>query len=245
MTYNVPIFLINLDKSTEKMEFMKKQLTRLKLNYERISAVCGADLSAADIDAVYSSILNKTRYHRNLTVGEIGCYMSHRHAWKRICDNNIEFAIVLEDDVNIEKNFVSIFEHVEALKSFDLIKLADNRNIAPANIRALSSTAEIVSYSRIPNCATGYAISLSGAMKMLSRKKIFRPVDIDFQFCYELNLSVIGYRSYPITENDSFASDIVASNKGKHSNRSGPWRNLKFRFKVWRNRKFYQSAQLD
>ncbi len=244
MKNQIPLFVINLDSSTEKMTFMQKQLDRLALSFERISAVRGIDLSADEVSSVYSAELNRKRHHRNLSPGEIGCYMSHRKIWQNMLDENIEFAIIIEDDINIEPAFFSIDEHFEKLKQYDLIKLADNRAIKPAKIKSLNKEYELISYHRIPNCTTGYAISLSGARKMLSRKQFFRPVDIDIQFCHELEVSVVGFRPYPVTECADFNSDIVDFNDGRHSNRSTAWRNLRYRAIVWWNRKRRVSAVL-
>lgn len=244
MRDKLPLFVINLDSSKNKMAFMKNQLECAGLNYERISAVCGADFADAELKAVYSEKDNKKHYHRDLTLGEIGCYMSHRKAWQKMVAEHIELAVIVEDDVNIESSYFALADYIEILSSYDLIKLTDNQDISPANSRPLSTTAEVVSYNRIPNCTTGYIISISGAKKMLSRKQFFRPVDIDIQFCYELNVSVVGCRPYSITENHDFASDIVTVNQGKHSNRSRLWRNVKFRAILWWYRTFYQSAIL-
>lgn len=241
----VSVYLINLDCSPERLAKMDQQLVNQSIGYERISAVKGADLSPSDIDQVYSQALNKKNFRADLCLGEIGCYMSHRKIWRKMLDENVEFAVVLEDDLVIENNFGQLFEQFEQLKHYDLIKLADNRNIKPEQIKKISDDYELINFKKIPNCTTGYTVSLAGAKKLLSRDKFYRPVDIDMQFCRELGLSVAGLRPYPITENKEFFSDIIALNGGKHGKRSTFLRNLKYRITLWWFRKRYISADLS
>lgn len=48
-----PVFVINLDKSTERMAKISERLNQLGISYERIPAVYGADLSQEEIDKYY------------------------------------------------------------------------------------------------------------------------------------------------------------------------------------------------
>ena len=48
-----PVFVINLDKSTERMAKISKRLDELEIPFERMPAVYGADLSQEEIDKYY------------------------------------------------------------------------------------------------------------------------------------------------------------------------------------------------
>ena len=160
-------------------------------------------------------------------------------------EQDIEFAVILEDDLVINKNFFNLFSHIDILKKYEFIKLADNRNYSPVKAKKIDVEFELINYSKIPNCTTGYAISLKGAKKLLSREKFYRPVDIDIQFCKELDLSVYGLRPYPITENNHFDSNISTLNGGGHGSPTTTlFRNLKYRFTLWRMRKTHVSGAL-
>ena len=56
-----PVFVINLDKSTDRMVKVSKRLSELGIAFERISAVYGADLSQEEIDKYYCPELNKKK----------------------------------------------------------------------------------------------------------------------------------------------------------------------------------------
>ncbi|XP_065068694.1 glycosyltransferase 25 family member-like [Rhopilema esculentum] len=43
---------------------------------------------------------------RPITMGEVGCFLSHWNIWKEIVANKLEYVLVLEDDVRFEPDFV-------------------------------------------------------------------------------------------------------------------------------------------
>lgn len=240
-----PVYVINLDCAEDRMLSMDQQLSAIDVNYERIPAIKGNSLTETEINIEYSAALNKKYFRADLSLGEIGCYISHKNVWRKMVAENIEFAVILEDDMIIENNFIKLFSLTETLKKYDLIKLADNRNHQPKKITKLEQPFELINFTKIPNCATGYTISLAGAKKLLSRELFYRPVDIDMQFCQELGLSVYGLRPYPINENKSFTSDITSLNGGFHGNKSTSFiRNAKYRLHLWYLRKMYVSGEL-
>ncbi len=242
--FDLPTFIVNLDRCKDRYDQMEEELNKIGLTPQRISAVQGSILSNDDIAKIYCPESNKKYAHRDLTSGEIGCYMSHRNIWKKMIDENISLAIVLEDDVFVDRNILSLSNFKALLSAYDLIKLADNRNTQVANSKDLDDIHKLVSYSTIPNCTTGYAITLAGAKKMLSREKIYRPVDIDIQHCYEFGVSVAGIKPYPVTENKKWESEIAKNNGGKHSTKSTFLRNLKYRIKLAYYRQFYTSSEI-
>ncbi|AWB58637.1 MULTISPECIES: glycosyltransferase family 25 protein [Colwellia] len=242
---NCPVYVINLDCATERLLNMDKQLSEINVAFERIPAVKGNNLTTTEINQEYSKILNKKYFRADLSMGEIGCYISHRNVWRKMVAENIAFAVILEDDMNIESNFIQLFSLSETLSKYDLIKLADNRNHEPKQISSLDQQFELINFTKIPNCATGYTLNLAGAKKLLARDKFYRPVDIDMQFCQELDLSVFGLRPYPISENKNFASDITLLNGGFHGTKSTNFiRNIKYRIHLWYLRKTHLSGEL-
>ena len=241
---NIPIFVINMPQNTERKNKIESQLSKLGLAAAFIKAVVGKNLSDTEITALYNEKQNNANYHRNLTVGEIGCYASHRLAWKKLVDENISQAIILEDDSILSNTFIEVLENLSRLKEWDIIKLADDRNLEPAKSHPISSNLNCVSYYRVPNCTTGYAISINGAKKFLSRKRFFRPVDVDTQFHSELNLSVIGIRPYSVYPDDVQSEIVKMNTNGYHSNSSTFFRNIKHRLAMMLQRRKV-SSDLD
>ena len=103
---NYKVFLINLDRSTERLEKAAQQLNRLNVPFERITAVDGSQLTKAEIDAAFDIEQAERRTAYNLTIGEMGCYLSHGECWRRIIAEALDFAIVLEDDLVLDDGTV-------------------------------------------------------------------------------------------------------------------------------------------
>jgi glycosyl transferase, family 25 len=238
------IFVLNLDFSPERSASLQQQAKKLGLEIQRIAGVNGAGLTEEEIVNAYSPELNKKFYRHGLTRGEIGCYLGHKKIWQKILDENIKCAVILEDDCILETHFPQVLEAISNLENVEFIKLADNQHCPPAQTRPLSSDFMLVNYHRIPNCAIAYSLTPRGAKKLMRRKMIYRPVDIDMQFAREINLHILGLLPYPITHDPKFDSDITKVNGGFHHNRSTAWRNINYRLRIWWHRQVYYSGDL-
>ena len=91
------VYVINLDRSKDRMYNMHKNLNSLGIQYKRISAVDGEKLSIEEIEK-YADIMCRTVLcSRSI----IGCALSHMNAWKNIRDSNDKWHLILEDDIEI------------------------------------------------------------------------------------------------------------------------------------------------
>jgi GR25 family glycosyltransferase involved in LPS biosynthesis len=100
------VFVINLDRCVEKKKRMKKRLHNI--NHTFINAIDGKKLNDRKLKKMNGNVLKEWRdphSGRNITWGEIGCTLSHYNIYKRCVDNNIENAVILEDDVDIPNGF--------------------------------------------------------------------------------------------------------------------------------------------
>ena len=88
-------YLINMDKSRDRLEIMQKRLSTMGIDFERISAVDGSLLSPDELRIVHSP---NRRYPNALTLGEVGCFFSHKKCWETFIASGEPWALVLEDD---------------------------------------------------------------------------------------------------------------------------------------------------
>lgn len=232
-----PIFVINMANSIERWHTTSTRLHAIGLEGIRFEATVGKNLTKQEVTDWYSADLNLKHHHRDMTLGEIGCYVSHMRIWEKMRDEHIPFCIVLEDDLTIEPHLADVTTHFQKLNNWDLIKLSDNRANPFIDKAALNNELTLGNYLKVPNGCQGYALSLAGANKLLKRKPFFRPVDVDIQFHSEVNLNITGIKPYPVAEDLSFQSDISAINQGNHSNKSTFWRNLRHRKDMYFQRK--------
>jgi GR25 family glycosyltransferase involved in LPS biosynthesis len=118
---DIPIFIINLDKDTQRWDFIKYQLDFLNCkNYERISAVDMRKPNMLEFYkderiSLYTRFTIQKKYrcdHKQIDrTGAIGSTLSHYKIWQKIIDNNIDIAIILEDDMHMMSNFYDIIQN--------------------------------------------------------------------------------------------------------------------------------------
>ena len=95
-------FVINLDASVDRLKAISHQLNCLNVSFSRVAAVDGKRLSQNEIKKLSYAIDDRdirVRYTRDLTPGEIGCFLSHRKCWQMLLESSHEWALILEDDI--------------------------------------------------------------------------------------------------------------------------------------------------
>lgn len=117
------IFVLNLDRATQRWENIQRVMSAADLSIERLSGIDGRQLSPQELTQ-QSSFLARTFQPR----GVIGCYLSHRKFWQTIVDRNLDSAILFEDDVQLVPDFKNMLQsRLHQLKedglSYDVIFL--------------------------------------------------------------------------------------------------------------------------
>ena len=98
------LFVINMDGSVERMANIGEQLNSLCVQYQRVSAIDGRKLSESEFNRLtypLTHIGSKVKFTRELTKGEVGCFLSHKLCWEKLLTSNEKWALILEDDVVI------------------------------------------------------------------------------------------------------------------------------------------------
>ncbi|MEG5839030.1 glycosyltransferase family 25 protein [Enterobacter mori] len=100
------IFIVNLKKSVERRQKIEEQLLALELAAEFIEAVDGRLMSEDERKCVTAEV------NYAFLPGEIGCALSHQKIYKKMIDENIDNALILEDDVVLNEDFKNVLEHI-------------------------------------------------------------------------------------------------------------------------------------
>ncbi|MBB1476923.1 glycosyltransferase family 25 protein [Shewanella sp. SG41-3] len=231
------VFLINLDSSTERFTFMDDQLKQLGIEYQRISAVYGKDLHATDISKVYDPQTNLQKYDKKLNLGEIGCYLSHVQCWQMIIDQQLDYALILEDDSVLDPALMTVIQHIDNLSTdWDYIKLCHGRKQKGiVQSIALDERFSLSTCLKLPSSTRGQCVSLAGAEKLLATAyPIARPVDIDIQYWYEKQLRCFVVRPFPViaTDLDSDISRQGRRNNAKRHHLLRIWQKVKYELEL-------------
>ncbi len=106
-------FLVNLDRSPERLAFMKAQLDRLGIAFERIPAIDGRALTPADRARRFSRVRSFIAAKKRLSDAEIGVALSHGDCCRRMVAANVPVALILEDDVALADGFPEALSRAE------------------------------------------------------------------------------------------------------------------------------------
>ncbi|MBS0238117.1 MAG: glycosyltransferase family 25 protein [Proteobacteria bacterium] len=199
---DIPIFLINLDRSPDRLAFMTSQANSIGFNFERLKGVEGC--------AVPEWLANDFEGATTITAGQIGCYASHLVAAKTIVDRNLPYAVILEDDATLSPDFLECAANApKAINGpWDYIHLSAKPkrsviSVAPVKNRLL------VRFTYLPFNLAAYVLSNSGARKMLAPGPRTRPVDIDVWYGWERNLVIYGVHPAPAKQMNNFGSTMI------------------------------------
>ncbi len=166
---NCPVFIVNLERSTYRRKFILNYLAKLGIQGEVITAVEGSklDLDKLKEDGVYSEQAATEAFSRQLSMPEIGCSLSHINIYKRMVSNNVEQALIIEDDVMFDEGVSNTFKNI-------LKNIPDDWEIIQFyyhNCKDYEELSENIarfnSKKCLPNGSLGYVIKKSAAVKML------------------------------------------------------------------------------
>ena len=199
-------FLINLERSPERLAFMKEQLDRLGLPFLRIPAVDGRALSPSDRARRFSRVRSFIAAKKRLSDAEIGVALSHGDCCRRMVAENVPLALVLEDDVALADGFPEALARAEKFldPSRPQVAVFSGYGIAggetlPPEIRRVSSLW----------CADAYCLTLAAAKLILKANDPVLTVADSFKR-WRKRFGLELYRVFPTTakqEDERFASE--------------------------------------
>lgn len=120
------VYCVNLDDANDRYETIKKYENEIDIGITRFSAI---DTRTYEKSSKYYNLLTDSaikkleklqidgarEHHEDLSVGAIGCYLSHYNIWKDAIKNNYKQVLVLEDDAKLYDGFYK-----------KIIKIAEN-----------------------------------------------------------------------------------------------------------------------
>lgn len=117
-------FIISLERSKRRREFMIDQCNRLHLDYELFDAVDGQSLTEKEITRYCDmhAVRNPNGYYASN--GMLGCTLSHYHVLKKMVEQNLEYAFIIEDDALLPKNIYDILTELsQVIRTNEVISL--------------------------------------------------------------------------------------------------------------------------
>ncbi|XP_043286246.1 glycosyltransferase 25 family member isoform X2 [Venturia canescens] len=179
------VYMINLERRPERRARMEQCFEELGILSETINAVDGRTLNSTALDKWGVKIMpNYADPYRKrpMTMGEIGCFLSHYVIWKKAFDNNFDRIMVLEDDVRFEPFFRQrihlLLNEIDQLHlQWDLIYLG-RKKISKEEESPVDGSKLLwqVGYSY---WTIGYMLSQSGVKKLLDARPLDNMIPVD------------------------------------------------------------------
>lgn len=163
-------FLINLDRSEDRLLWMRQQLDALGLDVVRVTAVDGQTLSldhpGLDPKGFWRDAAMQVR------TTDAACYLSHLAALRLFLDGGSAFGVILEDDVVLGPDTARLVETLTAESApddWDMVKLAGNNRLRALTLRPLAGRFRLgVPWTRCLGSAA-YLVNRRAAQRYLDR----------------------------------------------------------------------------
>jgi glycosyl transferase family 25 len=155
---------------------------------------------------------------------EIGCYLSHYRLWERVARDGLEYALILEDDVDIDSNIPGLIDDLRACPDWLVVRLHSMRSRVlepkkPAFIgRRIADLRDGAGLFRLRTHTLGaaaYLLRAEGARRLVAyAERIVLPVDQTMDRFWENGIAPFVVRPFPVRQLDAFDSSIGARAPG-------------------------------
>jgi GR25 family glycosyltransferase involved in LPS biosynthesis len=178
--------ILHLERASSRAATVQALRSALRIESEVLAAVDGARLSQQEVDQAYARRRFRPTYPFALTRTEVGVFLSHRAAWRRIVDEALDFAFIFEDDAEIDPSaFAALVEFVTLERSawdYVLFPATPIRSGTPVASRGDFT---LLRPDAPPLRAIAQIVSVDAAKRLLDRTLPFdRPVDTMLQMTW-------------------------------------------------------------
>ena len=222
-----PVYLINLDANIERLRNSDRYFTEAGIPYCRLEGVNGWELTQDEIARVYDERENRRRAKYPLVKPQIGLYLSHINAWKRIASGTARGGFIFEDDFAADPVLKDVLQWLSSDEDdWDMVKLfTPNPTSFTLSRRPLGVGHEIVVPYRVPITNLAYGLTREAARRMAATAiPFFRPCDEGHKFFWEHGLKISLVVPPPARIGAEFAETGTASGTRRAASRRQGWR---------------------
>lgn len=183
---NVKALTIHLARAVQRRDQVDVLSSVLPFPSMIIDAIDGKLISEQERRRFYEPYLFRPHYPFALSNSELACFFSHRAAWQTIVDDNLDAALVLEDDAAADEHFsASLALALADLKQGDFIRFPIKKGRERGRLIAKAESAFLIE----PICPglgmVAQLVSREAAIRLLkASERVDRPVDVLLQMAW-------------------------------------------------------------
>lgn len=214
-------YIINLERSKERYDYVKNSVQGLGLKSERIPAVDGKNLSEQDIKEKVDLDSYKLFLGHFPKRGTIGCSLSHIKAWQTFLNSNLKFALIFEDDISFDPSKLKpiLEDLVKNSELWDVVNLEVYHGGCPLPIKKLRNHQQLSVYLMEVTHAGAYLINRKAAQNLLAKAlPIKMPIDHYFTRSWELDIKFTGIENPRLVAQTFGGSEIARTEKLPNEN---------------------------
>lgn len=192
----IQILVISLKRSLDRRKKVEQEMEKISIPWKFLDAVDGAALITPPPE--YKSAKVKILQGYDLTPNEIGCYLSHKKAWKRCVEADIP-TLILEDDFVLAPNFEDMLVTLlNGIQPWNFVRLQGLYEV-PCHPIADMSGVSLVQNKGDAVGATAYLLKPEIAKKLAEYSEdIYEPVDHFLEHQKKHGLEFLAIRPYPV-----------------------------------------------
>jgi glycosyl transferase family 25 len=196
LSSQIQILVISLKRSLDRRKQVEKEMQKISLPWTFLDAVDGSALVVPPVE--YKSNKVKRLQGYALTPNEIGCYLSHKEAWKRCAEKNVP-TLILEDDFVLSSNFEKILNALlNEVTEWSFVRL---QGLYEVDFKKVLEQSELTLVKNQGDAvgATAYLLKPSVAARLIKHSvDIYEPVDHFLEHYQKHGLEFLAVRPYPI-----------------------------------------------
>ena len=170
-------YVVNLDRSKERMAWFARQAAAQRVDFTRVPAVDGRNLTVGELASYHA----RCPPRRSISFGELGCFLSHVRIWKRMVAERTPWAFIAEDDLHFGCDAETFLGRDDWLPpAVDVIKAETlfTRVELSAAALAVPLGHALRGLRSFHGGSAGYFVSLGGASRLLAFSEVHcEPLD--------------------------------------------------------------------
>ena len=190
------IVVISLLRSIDRRKKVELEMQKMSTPWSFLDAVDGSQLKGSPIEYQPKKVKKLQGYE--LTPNEIGCYLSHKEAWRCCLKKNMT-TLVLEDDFVLSPNFeqtLAVLLH--DLPEWSFVRLQGLYDVPFQLLRSEKGVALVKNKGDAVG-ATAYLLKPEVAKRLINASSaIYEPVDHFLEHHQKHHLNFLAVRPYPV-----------------------------------------------